>query len=55
MSGTIAEDVPPARSRSGGFLSEGSPQGRMGKGPYTAILLLNTRSLWSFLFLTGSV
>ena len=32
MSGTIAEDVPPAWSRSGGFLTEGSPQGRIGIG-----------------------
>ena len=41
MPGAIAEDVPLARSRSGGFLSEGSPQGRMGHGPRTPPALLN--------------
>jgi len=30
--GLMVQDVPSARSRSGGFLSEGSPQGRMGHG-----------------------
>ena len=32
MPGAIAEDVPPARSRSGGFLTEGSAQRRIGMG-----------------------
>ena len=34
-------DVPSARSRSGGFLIEGSPQGRMGHGLRTPPALLN--------------
>ena len=49
MSGTIAEDVPSGRSRSGGFLSEGSPQGRMGQGPRTASLLLNPPVIVDFI------
>jgi hypothetical protein len=32
MPGAIAEDVPSNRSRSGGILAEGSPQGRIGMG-----------------------
>ena len=32
MPGAIAEDVPSARSRSGGFLNEGSLKGRIGMG-----------------------
>ena len=39
--GPMVQDVPLARSRSGGFLSEGSPQGRMGHGPRTPPALLN--------------
>jgi len=30
-----------SRRALGGFLSEGSPQGRMGQGPRTVILLVN--------------
>ena len=30
--GLMVQDVPSARSRSGGFLNEGSPQGRIGMG-----------------------
>jgi hypothetical protein len=39
----MVQDVPPGRSRPGEILSEGSPQGRMGQGLYTATLLLNPR------------
>ena len=39
--GPYMQEVGQCREQLSRFLSEGSPQGRMGQGPYTATLLLN--------------